>query len=339
MSKSQSPNSPAEYELDVEFSEVELFRELIQRIQLNGGIQRVSLQIESTEPLYQPASEATTTAEPPEPVEAESEPDSDSEPEEWACEIEECDRTFDSKTGRGVHMSRAHPTDDDDDATDDAQIACDVCGDTFESERGKNIHKGHRHGDDDEDESDASLGHLTDKLLGDDDTEERDEENDDDEDSVERGVEAFDPTKEYDADDAIRSELAVDYLEATDDRDGRPSLEWFEDHVESSLSPDTQRYNVLAVLYRTQGLLKATQIRAMLEDTDWEMSQSGVSTALTDGKNNGWAFNVDGGWQLTQYGRDYFDAIINETPGYDLQVADRVTGTREKDEKVAEVTA
>ena len=123
---------------------------------------------------------------------------------------------------------------------------------------------------------------------------------------------------------------ATDYLESDlpnrMSSDGVLDPDEFRDIITSPIQPDTNKWRVLGLLYRTQGSLTLGQTTAMLEDTAWEMPYSSVSSTLTKAKANGYVYKEKRGvYQLTQLGRDYMESLVCHTTGYGLQTADKAS--------------
>lgn len=115
-----------------------------------------------------------------------------------------------------------------------------------------------------------------------------------------------------------------EYLEAKDNGDDPDPDEMIDIRCE----PDTQKWYVAGTLYRSQGRLSTDQLVNMLEGTSWETARSSIYTAISElhdagllskEKRGGEAF-----YQLTQLGRDYMEAKVAKTEGYNLTVADNV---------------
>lgn len=131
-----------------------------------------------------------------------------------------------------------------------------------------------------------------------------------------------------DEDDNSPSE---DYLNRIDDdEDVDPK-----DVVDINLSTNGGKWYVMALLYRTQGRLKRGQILKLLEDTEWDITDRNVSESLRilkdnnliDGEGKDWG----NAYQLTQLGRDYFEAKNSTTDGNDIHTANQIVNQTDVD--------
>lgn len=124
------------------------------------------------------------------------------------------------------------------------------------------------------------------------------------------------------------------YLEEFDPKDDNvPKPSELEEYVEIPLNKGTAKWKVCGLLYRTQGRLQLKQMRSMLENTEWEISNGALSGSLSKLRD---AEIVDrkepdtgtygGTYQLTQLGRDYVESVVSHTEGYSLTPADNATG-------------
>lgn len=262
-----------------------MLKDVLNRVELSSDIDRVRVEIESSKPFLQDAPQQSASTKHAE--ESEQNADEGEPDAEYVCE---CGDRFESAGGLGSHRKY-----------------CDAA--EIEAETDVTA------------KADPSDSHPTDALLASDggDTatttgDSSSETASPDSPSSESGENTGEAAKDY---------LASDLPEKV--RDGEVAPDDFRDVLTAPLNPETNKWYVCGLLYRTQGALSLGQIAAMLEDTDWEMPYASVSSTLHKAKSNGFVYKKQRGiYQLTQLGRDYIKTVANHTPGYALQTADDI---------------
>lgn len=121
-----------------------------------------------------------------------------------------------------------------------------------------------------------------------------------------------------------QAEIAEKYAE-------NPEAEkWDSVFQEITLNPETVKWNVTGVIYRSQGRLGTGDIREILAGTDLESDSSTISQSLRELMDTGIVDRVEtSGWpkyQLTQFGRDCMEYKIRNTGGYKMQAIDKAVG-------------
>lgn len=124
-------------------------------------------------------------------------------------------------------------------------------------------------------------------------------------------------------------ENAVQYLVDTQPQrpyEEHPAPEEFQEWTEVELKEDTNRFRVMAVLYRCKNYLKTGQVHSLMEGTSWETPYKSTSATLSKAKSNGLIQKHEkyGGYQLTQLGRDLMRGYLKEADGYPLKTADNI---------------
>jgi hypothetical protein len=97
----------------------------------------------------------------------------------------------------------------------------------------------------------------------------------------------------------------------------------------STVNVGTQRFNVLATLYRCRGYMTTGQVHGLLEGTPWEAPYKSVSAALSKAKADGYVqqHQYYDGYQLTTLGRHLIRAQVKEATEHDtypIKTADKI---------------